>query len=70
MGKSIVNIKLMGDALRNTGYKSIDSAVAEIVDNSIEAQAKNIFTIINDDIKLPPVSDNPTKDLRDIINKK
>lgn len=26
------------------------------------------LTIINDDIKLPNVSDNPTKDLRDIVN--
>ena len=45
MGKSIVDIKNMGDALRNTGYKNIESAVSEIIDNSIEANAKNIFVI-------------------------
>jgi hypothetical protein len=30
MGQSIVQIKQMGDALRSSGYKSIDSAVAEL----------------------------------------
>ncbi len=52
MGKSIVDIKNMGDALRNTGYKDIESAVAEIVDNSIEANAKDIFIIMSEDINL------------------
>ena len=46
MGKSIVDIKNMGDALRNTGYKDIESAVAEIVDNSIEANAKENNTVL------------------------
>lgn len=50
MGKSIVDIKNMGDALRNTGYKDIESAVAEIVDNSIEANAKDVFIIMSEDI--------------------
>ena len=45
MGASIVDIQNMGDALRNTGYKNIESAVAEIIDNSVEANAKNIFLI-------------------------
>lgn len=31
MGASIVDIQNMGDALRNTGYKNIESAVAEII---------------------------------------
>lgn len=48
MGASIVDIKNMGDALRNTGYKNIESAVAEIIDNSIEANAKNIFIILKE----------------------
>lgn len=48
MGKSIVDIKNMGDALRNTGYKNIESAVAEIIDNSVEANAKNIFVILRE----------------------
>lgn len=50
MGKSIVDIKNMGDALRNTGYKNIESAVSEIIDNSVEANAKNIFVILREDI--------------------
>ena len=50
MGASIVDIKNMGDALINTGYKNIESAVAEIIDNSIEANAKNIFIILKEGI--------------------
>ncbi len=50
MGASIVDIKNMGDALRNTGYKNIESAVAEIIDNSIEANAKNIFIVLREGI--------------------
>lgn len=50
MSSSIVDIKNMGDALRNTGYKNIESAASEIVDNSVEANAKNIFLIINESI--------------------
>lgn len=50
MGKSIVDIKNMGDALRNTGYKNIESAVAEIIDNSVEANAKNIFVILREGV--------------------
>lgn len=48
MANSIVDIKNMGDALRNTGYKNIESAVSEIVDNSVEANAKNVFIIISE----------------------
>lgn len=50
MGKSIVDIKNMSDALRNTGYKNIESAVSEIIDNSVEANAKNIFVILSEGI--------------------
>ena len=50
MGKSIVDIKNMGDALRNTGYKNIESAVSEIIDNSIEAKARNIFLILREGV--------------------
>ena len=50
MGKSIVDIRHMGDALRNTGYKNIESAVAEIIDNSVEANAKDIFVILQEGI--------------------
>lgn len=50
MASSIVDIKNMGDALRNTGYKNIESAVAEIVDNAEEAEAKNVFIILSEGI--------------------
>lgn len=50
MPNSIVDIKNMGDAFRNTGYKNIESAASEIVDNSIEANAKNVFMIISESI--------------------
>ena len=48
MGQSIVQIQQMGDALRSSGYKSIDSAVAEIVDNSIEAEAQDVLVIMRE----------------------
>lgn len=54
MGQSIVQIKQMGDALRSSGYKSIDSAVAELIDNSIEAGAHDIFVIMTE--RIDPVT--------------
>lgn len=54
MARSIVDIKNMGDALRNTGYKNIESAVSEIIDNSVEANASSIFIILSESIN--PVS--------------
>lgn len=54
MGQSIVQIKQMGDALRSSGYKSIDSAVAEIIDNSIEADANDVFVIMKE--RIDPVT--------------
>lgn len=50
MGKSIVDIRNMGDALRNTGYKNIESAISEIIDNSVEANAENIFVILREGV--------------------
>lgn len=50
MGQSIVQIQQMGDALRSSGYKSIDSAVAELIDNSIEAGAHDIFVIMTEHV--------------------
>lgn len=49
-GLDIIKISDYGDALRNSGYKSIESAMAEPVDNSIQANAKNIFIIIKDKV--------------------
>ncbi|WP_405375499.1 ATP-binding protein [Pseudobutyrivibrio sp.] len=45
MAKEIFVIKTMGDALRHTGYKNIECAMAEIIDNSVQADAKNILVI-------------------------
>lgn len=50
MARGIVEIQRMGDALRNTGYKNIESAVSEIIDNSIEFGAENIFVILGEGI--------------------
>ncbi len=46
---NIINLKHYTDALRNTGYKNAESAIAEIVDNSIEAEANDILIICNID---------------------
>lgn len=43
--------------------------VREALDNTMIFDECEPITLINDNIKLPSVSDNPTKDLRDIINK-
>ena len=49
MAKDIFVIQTMSDALRNTGYKNIECAMAEIIDNSIQAKAKNIFVIVSEE---------------------
>lgn len=49
-GMDIINISDYGDALRNSGYKDIESAMAEIVDNSIQAKASNVMVIIKDKV--------------------
>ena len=48
MAQEIVQIKTMGDALRNTGYKNIECAMSEIIDNSVQANAQDIFVIISE----------------------
>lgn len=50
MPHEIVMIHQMGDALRNTGYKNIESAVSEIIDNAIEAKANDVFLLVLEDI--------------------
>lgn len=50
MAHEIVMIQQMGDALRNTGYKSIESAISEIIDNSIEANAKDILVLVSESV--------------------
>lgn len=49
MAKDIFVIQTMGDALRNTGYKNIECAMAEIIDNSIQAEAKDVFVIVSEE---------------------
>lgn len=41
----IVNAAMFLEALKNSGYKGTDNAVAEIVDNSFDADAHNVFII-------------------------
>ena len=48
--QEIINITQYGDALRNTGYKNIESAVSEIIDNSIEAGAKDTIVFVSETI--------------------
>lgn len=48
MAKDIFVIKTMGDALRNTGYKNIECAMSEIIDNSVQANAKDIIVIVSE----------------------
>lgn len=49
MAKDIFVIKTMGDALRNTGYKNIECAMSEIIDNSVQANAKNILVVVSEE---------------------
>lgn len=38
----------LADTIRCTGYKSAENAISEIIDNSIEAQAKETFIIVKE----------------------
>ena len=49
MAKDIFVIKTMGEALRNTGYKNIECAMSEIIDNSVQAEAKDIMVIVSEE---------------------
>ena len=51
-GAELYQIETMADGVRNTGYKSTYNAIAEIVDNSIESNAKNVFIIGSQDLVL------------------
>lgn len=44
--KPIINVQHYTDALRNTGYRNIEAAISEIVDNSLEAKAKNVLVLV------------------------
>ena len=45
------------------------SQVAELLNNTLVFETCEPITVINDDIKLPPISENPTEDLRQILRK-
>lgn len=49
MAKDIFVIKTMGDALRNTGYKNIECAMSEIIDNSVQASASDILIVVSEE---------------------
>lgn len=49
MAKDIFVIKTMGDALRNTGYKNIECAMSEIIDNSVQASANDILVVVSEE---------------------
>ena len=44
-GSRIIHAAAFIDALKSSGYKSTYNAISEIVDNSIDANAKNVFII-------------------------
>lgn len=44
-GSRIIHAAAFVDALKSSGYKSTYNAISEIVDNSIDAKAKNVFII-------------------------
>ena len=48
--KSIIPAKNALKAFRDSGYKGTASAIAEIIDNSIEAESKNIDIIAFEEI--------------------
>lgn len=51
-GAELYQVESMADGARNTGYKSTYNAIAEIVDNSIEENAKHVFIIGSQDLVL------------------
>lgn len=63
MAKEIVEIKSMGDALRNTGYKNIECAMSEIIDNSVQANANNILVIVSEEVN----SKTGRKNIKEIV---
>ena len=51
---SIVSPKLTVEALRDSGYKDTNHAIAELIDNSVEARAKLVELIV---VETPPEPD-------------
>ena len=44
---SIVSPKLTVEAMRDSGYKDTDHALAELIDNSVEAEADLVEIIVS-----------------------
>ena len=53
---SIVSAKLTIEAMRDSGYKSTDHALAELIDNSVEANATLVEVV---SVETPPNPDVP-----------
>ncbi len=49
-GEELYKVDTIADGLRSTGYKTTYNAIAEIVDNSIEGNAKDVFIIGSQDL--------------------
>lgn len=49
MSQPIFAVQTMGDAIRNTGYKNIECAMSEIIDNSVQANANDILVIVSEE---------------------
>ena len=45
VGENIIDLSYYINSLRHTGYKNIVNAIAEIVDNSLEAKAQDVLVI-------------------------
>ena len=60
---SIFPSKLIAEALRDSGYKDTDHAIAELIDNSIDADARHVELIVVDRPAEPGVHDTPARRL-------
>lgn len=70
IGKITPNISSLIESLRDIGY-SFETAVADIIDNSITAQAKNIniyFEIEKDDLKIAIIDDGVGMNSEELFN--
>lgn len=61
MAQEIFQIATMGDALRNTGYKNIECAMSEIIDNSVEANANHIMIVVSEEYNIKTGRNNITE---------
>ena len=57
MPQPIIKVNQAFESLRDNGYKNVESAIAELIDNSIQADAKTIEVTIFENRP----SDSPSK---------